>query len=275
MSPLVSIIIPCYNARQFIGETVQSVMMQSFTNWELIVVNDGSTDESLRILSALDDNRIHIISQTNQGVSVSRNNGAAVAKGDFIIFLDADDILSKDYINCRMEIFKNHPEINVIGSIVKVFDGSINRIIKTQVSIVDNIKRDVLLYLPQSTTTPSSYIYRKKLFDGNPKIYNPQLSSTADRFFLLEFEKEIVGMICDNPDACLFYRSNPGSMSAKLSKGLVDDNEKFYTLLRERGFLSVSDRAYLKKGYYILYRSNFRIMRPARAASYFLKWLFS
>src|SRR5690242_20716958 len=90
--PLISIIIPVYNAEVYIKSTIKSVLCQTYTNFEIVVVDDGGTDESIRLIEALNDPRIRIIRQPNQGVSVARNNGVAAAKGDYIAFLDSDDL---------------------------------------------------------------------------------------------------------------------------------------------------------------------------------------
>src|SRR5688572_1866005 len=91
---LVSVIIPAYNAGPFISETLESVLAQTYSNWEVIVVNDGSKDNTENILKQYSekDPRISFISKTNSGVSDTRNKGIDKAKGEFIAFLDADDV---------------------------------------------------------------------------------------------------------------------------------------------------------------------------------------
>ncbi len=90
-NPLVSVIIPAYNAGKYIESAVESVLRQSYTNIELIVVNDGSTDNTLDVLSHFSD--IKILSTSNKGVSHARNVGIDTSKGEYISFLDADDEL--------------------------------------------------------------------------------------------------------------------------------------------------------------------------------------
>ena len=94
----VSIIIPVYNTEKYIRQTVESIMSQTLKELEIIIINDGSTDESLKIVEklALQDNRIQTYSQANQGVSVARNEGIARAQGEYIYFMDSDDLLDTD-----------------------------------------------------------------------------------------------------------------------------------------------------------------------------------
>lgn len=90
--PLVSVVMPVYNDEDLIRRAVQSVLFQTYANLELIVVNDGSTDKTMEILQNMDDPRIRIVQQTNQGVAIARNHGVGVARGELIAFLDSDDL---------------------------------------------------------------------------------------------------------------------------------------------------------------------------------------
>lgn len=97
MPEKVSIIITCYNYAQYLREAIDSALAQTYSNIEVIVVNDGSTDHTNDIATSY-GHKIHFVNQDNKGVVVARNNGAAVATGDFLCFLDADDYLDEDYI---------------------------------------------------------------------------------------------------------------------------------------------------------------------------------
>ena len=103
--PLVSILITVYNAEQYLGESLDSVINQSYTNLEIIIVNDGSTDNSAKIIDSfrLADNRVHFFSTDNRGQSAASNFAINKSKGDYIKFLDADDILSDDHIELQLE----------------------------------------------------------------------------------------------------------------------------------------------------------------------------
>lgn len=88
---LISIVIPLYNKQKYIARTIQSVLNQTYTFFELIIVNDGSTDDSVKVVNSFHDSRIRLIQQENGGVSKARNNGVLNAQGDWVAFLDADD----------------------------------------------------------------------------------------------------------------------------------------------------------------------------------------
>ena len=109
MKDLISIIIPCYNAGKTISRTLNSVREQNYENLEIIVVNDGSSDNSLEVLSLYEkiDDRIKVITQQNSGVSVARNNGLKYSKGNYIIYLDADDNYTTPFaLSCMMKRLK-------------------------------------------------------------------------------------------------------------------------------------------------------------------------
>ena len=99
-SPQISIILPVYNVEKYLPECLDSVLAQTFQDWEVICVNDGSPDNCGKILNeyAPKDSRIKIITQKNQGVSVARNNGLKLAKGDYVCFLDSDDELAPNFL---------------------------------------------------------------------------------------------------------------------------------------------------------------------------------
>lgn len=99
--PLVTIVMPAYNVEKYIGKSIESVLGQTVSDWELIIVNDGSTDKTLSIIKhyAVTESRITVIDQPNCGVSVARNKGLDAARGQFISFLDADDFYDNQYID--------------------------------------------------------------------------------------------------------------------------------------------------------------------------------
>ncbi|MBE9257381.1 glycosyltransferase [Dolichospermum sp. LEGE 00246] len=104
MSPLVSILIPCYNSDKWISDTINSALAQTWSNIEIIVIDDGSTDGSLGILKQFESPKVKVISQKNQGASAARNKAFSICKGDFVQYLDADDLLAPDKIELQMNL---------------------------------------------------------------------------------------------------------------------------------------------------------------------------
>ncbi len=114
--PTISIIIPAYNAEHTIIETIQSVQKQTLSDFELIIINDGSTDQTLNLLNNIQDSRLKVFSYENGGVSVARNHGISQAKGEFIAFLDADDLWTPDKLELQLAALQQNPEAGVAYS---------------------------------------------------------------------------------------------------------------------------------------------------------------
>jgi len=119
----VSVIVPCYNYGKFIPETLESVFEQTYENWECIVVDDGSTDNTNDVISAFinKDRRFRYIYQGNKGLSSARNTGIKEAKGEFVQFLDADDLIERRKFECQVKYFIEHPEVDIVYGDVRYF----------------------------------------------------------------------------------------------------------------------------------------------------------
>ena len=132
MKPEVSIIIPCYNHAHYLPEAVGSVVNQTFTHWECIIVNDGSLDNTPRIANSLimqySEKRIRLINQGNKGLAEARNAGIKASKGKYILPLDADDLIHPEMLQKMVNLLNEHSEIAIAYTDVKHF-GSANRII--------------------------------------------------------------------------------------------------------------------------------------------------
>ncbi len=113
----ISVIVPAYNSEQTILATITSVQNQTFTDWEIVVINDGSTDNTLKTLEQIQDKRIIIYSYENQGLSSARNRGITKAAGEFVTFLDADDLWSPDKLELQLKAFQENPEAGVAYSL--------------------------------------------------------------------------------------------------------------------------------------------------------------
>ncbi|MBC6367282.1 glycosyltransferase [Algoriphagus sp. AK58] len=114
--PLISVVIPCYNQGKYLEETVNSVLSSTYRPLEIVLVNDGSTDNSLEIAKKLEAHHreIQVIDQANGGVANARNNGIAHAKGKYILPLDGDDLISDNYIQEAIKILEIQPEVKVV-----------------------------------------------------------------------------------------------------------------------------------------------------------------
>jgi teichuronic acid biosynthesis glycosyltransferase TuaG len=151
---LVSVIIPVYNCERFVADAIESVLFQTYKHFEIIVINDGSTDDSLTIIQKY-NNRIEIISQKNSGVSAARNAGIMKAKGEYIAFLDADDTWYPDKLEKQIEIFKKYNDVVFVSGFSDCLDEN-------------NNKREFELVCPTRYHNHPANLYYELLMSGNP-----------------------------------------------------------------------------------------------------------
>lgn len=142
---MISIVTPLYNKAATIKRAITSVLNQTFTDFELIVVNDGSSDDSEAVVRQIKDSRIRLVKQNNQGVSIARNRGIKESKNDWIAFLDADDEWRPTFLECLMRIHKKYPQCTVCATIYQrcdnkgsIHDISLNNCPISQDFIMDN-----------------------------------------------------------------------------------------------------------------------------------------
>ena len=114
MDKKISIVIPVYNSEKTIGKTISSILKQTYENFEIILVDDGSTDESQSIIKSFDDKRIIYNVQENQGVSTARNNGIALASGEYISFIDSDDMVKECFLEDFIKALDKNPDADLI-----------------------------------------------------------------------------------------------------------------------------------------------------------------
>src|SRR5579871_6134355 len=127
MVKLVSVILPVFNGENYIADAIRSVLAQSHTDWELLIVNDGSTDRTKEIIHSFSDSRIRYFEHTNRGVSASRNVALEAMNGDFFCFLDADDVFQPNSLKSRVDILIASPDILFVDGKVElesITDGS-------------------------------------------------------------------------------------------------------------------------------------------------------
>lgn len=116
ITPIISIIIPCYNGEQFLHETLDCLKKQTIDEWECIIVNDGSTDNSLTIAREYEakDARYRVIDKVNEGVPIARNVAIVAAEGKYILPLDADDLIAPSYVEKAVDYLERHPETKLV-----------------------------------------------------------------------------------------------------------------------------------------------------------------
>src|SRR5690606_24677968 len=127
---IISVIMPAYNAAAYIHEAAQSVLSQSYPMLELIVVNDGSSDNTEEIIGGFSDSRIRYFSQQNKGVSAARNLGLREMEGNYFCFLDADDFMPSNSLLSRLKIFESNENVDFVDGRIEVYDARLTKVVR-------------------------------------------------------------------------------------------------------------------------------------------------
>jgi glycosyltransferase involved in cell wall biosynthesis len=120
----VSVILPVYNGLPYLGDALDSILVQSFQGFELIVINDGSTDNSDEIIRNINDPRVHYVNQSNKGLAATLNNGIQIARGIFIARLDQDDLMLQSRLDKQVEYLESHPDCAMVGTWSEILVGN-------------------------------------------------------------------------------------------------------------------------------------------------------
>lgn len=219
-SKKVSIVIPVYNAEKYIKRCVESIIYQKYDNLEVIVINDGSTDNTLSILEDLQlmYSTLRIFSIENAGVSNARNYGIDNATGEFLCFIDADDYVSDDYVEKMLEAWE--PGIAVLCNFnwVRNNANSVNRIER-----VNFEKRDIIkLFLNTLLSQPWNKLYETRLIKESGLHFRKEISIAEDFFFNLEYYKKFEQFIVVSPEYNYVINTSGLNVSQRKQKDFVD-----------------------------------------------------
>lgn len=215
-APLVSVIIPAYKAANYIEETIHSVLQQTHQNLELIVVDDGSPDHQDDLIWPFveADKRVQYVQQQNSGVSVARNNGFSYSKGEFIAFLDADDVWLPENLEKKLALFAEDKELGLVHSDLAVIDSQSNLTGETKCGKAGYILEDLLAWNGTCVPTPSSILVKREVVE---KVggFDPQLSNAADQeFFFRVANAYKIGRV---PEVTWHYRVHDNNMHSNIA----------------------------------------------------------
>lgn len=220
----VSIIMPAYNAELYIAQAISSVLYQTFENWELIVVDDGSTDSTLEIVFSFHDDRIRLIKQENSGVSNARNTGLNLAKGKYITFLDADDILPTHSLQARVEYLEAHSNVDIVDGRIAVKDTEMRSDIRIYEPYYSGKLLPRLLALDSSVFFGVVYMFKKEIL-GNLR-FEENMTHSEDLLFYMQLSNLHSVQYGFVQEPVYWYRSGHTSAMANL-----DGLEKGYVQL--------------------------------------------
>jgi len=162
--PLVSVVIPTYNRCGYLQQAIESVLSQSCGDFEVIVVDDGSTDETAQVIAKFSDERVRYLYQSNAGRSAARNWGMGAARGMYLAFLDDDDLYLPHKLASQVAFLESHPGVDLVGSGVRLIDehGAVRGVWRTWQDQPSLTLRDCLYGCP---LIPSAVLFRRRVLD--------------------------------------------------------------------------------------------------------------
>lgn len=244
----ISVIIPTYNNEKTIQETINSVLVQTFTDLEIIVINDGSNDRTVEIVQQISDPRVSIYSYSNSGPATSRNRGIRKSQGEYLSFIDGDDLWTKDKLEIQYEALQNNPQAAVAYSGTDWIDeqGNFLRHASAPAGPSGNIYAYALLY--NLLGSGSNFLVRREA------LFAVQESDQDAHSFFDEFTKpsedwdlcmrlakkyEFIAV----PQVQILYRRSPNSLSSKL----IQQEQGTTRALKKAFSQAPSSLQYLKK----------------------------
>jgi glycosyltransferase involved in cell wall biosynthesis len=212
--PQISVIIPAYNAERTIRETIESVQQQTLQDFELIVINDGSNDRTLEVVQNINDKRLNIFSYENGGLPTARNRGMSKANGEFIAFLDADDLWTPDKLELQLAALKQHPEAGVAYSWTYFMEEkgeSLSFHQSIRYSFEGNVYANLLV--SDFIHSGSNTLIRRQAIDSVGE-FDPALKSCEDWDYWLRLSARWPFVLV--PKYQILYRRSSGAMSSKV-----------------------------------------------------------
>ena len=238
-APRISVLIPVYNAAPFIAETIRAVLKQTFEDFELILLNDGSTDNSAEIIATFDDPRIRYAeNEQNLGISATRNKLVSMARGEYIAVLDNDDICLPQRLEIQARFLDEHPDIAIVGTWFELFCPKQSSLLRRMLlslkwvwcqplfpTLKDAWKGNVLMH-------PTA-MYRRNVFVEHDIGYDAQYTPAEDYYLI--YQALIKGLKLANiPQILLRYNLHGNNFSLRRKELMRDADHRIKLAIRQR-----------------------------------------
>ncbi|WP_055076715.1 glycosyltransferase family 2 protein [Pseudanabaena sp. 'Roaring Creek'] len=273
--PKVSVIMPVYNVEKYIAETIGSVLAQTFTDFELLVIDDESKDQSIEICEGFTDARIQIIHQKNRGLAGARNTGIRHAKGEYLAFLDSDDVWRSQKLEKHVQHLDANPAIGVSFCSSEFIDDDSQPLGNYQIPQIKNITPELVL-CRNPISNGSVPVIRKAVFQDIEFIDN--FYGTEEKFYFDDRFRQSEDIECwirivlttkwkleGIPEALTLYRVNSGGLSANMMKQL-DSWEKAIAKTRTYAPKFLAQWESLARAYQLRYLARRAIRNQDRQA---------
>jgi len=242
---------PVYNAEYYISDAINSVLNQSYPDWELIIIDDGSNDSSCKIMSGFEDSRIRLFKQENSGVSAARNLGLSNMKGDYFCFLDADDLLTKTSLEARFKIFERDKNIEFVDGAVIRKNVSLSTIEGSWMPQIQGLVFNDLISLTGKSFCGISWMFKR--IPDRQYNFREDMSYSEDLQFYLD-QSKYNGQYSFTDDVIYVIRNTQNSAMSNLG-GLEDGYKKLFYNLSDFGLSDLELKKFERKARSIVHRS--------------------
>lgn len=208
MTPLVSVVIPAYNSSRTIGPTIQSILNQTFSDLEVVVVDDGSKDNTVEIAKKFGE-RIHCFVQENKGAAAARNRGLSEAKGEYVAFLDSDDLWLPNKLEVQLDVLKKNPNIDAVQCGVYLVNDALQVVGANSCDPSQDSLLDFLLFRNLAGIASTLLIRKEKMLAL--KGFGEDLVILEDWDFACRLARK--GYLKSLPDFLVLYRQHPNNRS--------------------------------------------------------------
>jgi glycosyltransferase involved in cell wall biosynthesis len=225
VEPVVSVIIPTFNREKFLGKAIQSVLAQSFPDFEIIIVDDGSTDETAEVVKSFPADRLQYVYQPNRGRSNARNHALRLARGRYIAFLDSDDLYLPGKLELQVNYLDCHPDVGMVYTSAYCIDESGNQLeYQYKAKTSGRIYRDVAFFVPVTITLPTVMV-RRDVFD---KVGN--FDESMERFEDTDMWRRIAKwfLVDAIPTPTCYLRTHHGNALAGQSPHKIEAAVTYY-----------------------------------------------
>lgn len=232
MLPKVSVVMPAYNAEKYIGRAVESILNQTYTDLELVIVEDGSTDNTPEIISSYHDSRVKLIwNNQNRGIAYSTNLGIEKAKGSYIALMDDDDMAAKDRLELQVEYLEEHPDIDILGGRAAKIDEEDHLIAYFNTPRSNPLYIKAMLLFNNLDFANGTAMIRKQFIETNNLRYRDNCYGMQDFRFFIDSSKK--GRITSIDRVLLYYRLHDHNESRRNHTVYEQERRKTHALFQK------------------------------------------
>ncbi len=235
----ISVIMPIYNAEQYVEKTIMSILNQTYSNFELIIIDDHPTDNTLKIVERIKDDRIKILhNDRNRGIAYSRNVGLKSAIGEFIAIMDHDDLAPEYRFEKQVNYLNEHIDIDILGGSIQLIDEN-DKPLAPPTGVYTNPKYIEALFLFYNVFCNSEVMFRRKLLTENDILYQDNCLGMEDFRFWIDCSK--IGKMTFLEELLLYHRMTPQNETMRVMNDLKNERIKLFSemqnySLRRSGF---------------------------------------